>query len=140
MTSPGGNEGTMRILVVEDEAAIRELVQEGLQENQDYVVDTVPDGRAVELARQTPYDLVITDMHLSDDLDGLTVIREITRFDTRVRFIVMTGKKRLDVAKKLVEAVKGNQVASFLFKPFELEELHIAVARVREQLPLPSSV
>ena len=130
----------MRILVVEDEEAIRDLIQEGLQENPEYEVDTVPDGRAVGMVQRNRYDLIITDMHLSEDLDALTIIREITVFDRNTRFIVMTGKKRLDVATKLVTAIKGNQVASFLFKPFDLEELHIAVARVREQLPLPTSV
>ena len=125
----------MRILVVEDEPGIREFLKEGLEALPGVAVDTAADRRCVEMARSTGYDLVITDMQLADDLDGLTVIREISRFDSDVRFIVMTGKKRLDVATKLVTAIKGNQVVSFLFKPFDLEELRIAVDRVRELRP-----
>jgi DNA-binding NtrC family response regulator len=124
----------MRILVVEDEPGIREFLKEGLESYSGFQVDTVNDIRAVEMARERKYDLVIADMHLSDDLDALAVIREITEFDRDVRFIVMTGKKRLDVATKLVTAIKSNQVASFLFKPFDLEELYIAVNRIREEV------
>ncbi|MHC4469529.1 MAG: response regulator [Planctomycetota bacterium] len=124
----------MRILVVEDEADVRELLKEGLESYTGFRVDTSPDRSAVDMARERQYDLVIADMHLSDDLDALTIIKEITEFDHAVRFIVMTGKKRLDVATKLVQALKGNQVSSFLFKPFDLEELCVAVDRVRDQM------
>ena len=125
----------MRILVVEDEPGIREFLKEGLESYTGFSVDTVADRSAVEMARSTQYDLVISDMHLAEDLDALEIIREITAFDDYVRFILMTGKKRLDVATKLVQALKGNQVASFLFKPFDLEELYIAVNRARDALP-----
>lgn len=125
----------MRILVVEDESGIREFLKEGLESYTGFTVDTIGDRSAVDMARAKAYDLVIADMHLAEDLDALEIIREITAFDDHVRFIVMTGKKRLDVATKLVQALKGNQVASFLFKPFDLEELYIAVNRVRDTLP-----
>ena len=124
----------MRILVVEDEGSIREFLKEGLESYTGFRVDTAADRGAVDMARNTRYDLVIDDMHLSDELDALTIIDEITQFDRNVRFIVMTGKKRLDVATKLLKAIKGNQVCSFLFKPFDLEELFIAVTRVGEQI------
>ncbi len=119
----------MRILVVEDDPGIREFIEEGLGSFHNMEVDSVADVTAVEMARRTSYDVIVADMHLSDDLDALRIISEVTAFDNRVRFIVMTGKKRLDVATKLVRALKGNQVASFLFKPFELEELRIALDR-----------
>ncbi len=118
-----------RILVVEDEEAICEFIKEGLESYEKFLVDTVGDASAVEMARKNHYDLILADMHLADDLDALTIIERITEFDRDVRFIVMTGKKRLDVASKLVQAVKGSQVASFLFKPFDLEELYIAIVR-----------
>jgi DNA-binding NtrC family response regulator len=128
----------MRILVVEDEVGIQEFLKEGLESYTGFQVDTAADRDSVRMARETRYDLVIADMHLADDLDALEIIREITAFDREVRFIVMTGKKRLDVATKLVRAIKGNQVASFLFKPFDLEELYIAVNRIRDTLPARS--
>ena len=122
----------MRILVVEDDQGVREFLKEGLETYRGFSVDVAEDRRAVEMVRTKTYDVVVADMHLSEKLDALTIIREITAFDRNVRFIVMTGKKRLDIATKLVTAIKGNQVASFLFKPFDLEELHIAVTRACE--------
>ncbi len=119
----------MRVLVVEDDPGIREFIEQGLSSYPGISVDTVADAAAVEMAKETQYDVIVADMHLSDELDALAIIHAVTAFDEKVRFIVMTGKKRLDVATKLVKALKGNQVASFLFKPFELEELHIAVER-----------
>jgi len=107
-------------------------MKEGLTSFGDLSVDTASDESSIGMARSNRYDLVLIDMHLADDLDGLTLIRAISAFDSHVRFIVMTGKKRLDVATKFVQAIKGSQVASFLFKPFDLEELRIAVERVRD--------
>jgi DNA-binding NtrC family response regulator len=119
----------MRILVVEDDPGIREFIEEGLAAYPACTVESTADDTAVELARNGAYDVIVSDMHLSDELDALSIIQRITAFDTKVRFIVMTGKKRLDVAAKLLEAIKGHQVASFLFKPFEIEELFIAIQR-----------
>ena len=121
------------ILIVEDEEAIREFMQEGLESYGDFAVDTAGDASAVAMAGEKRYDVIITDIHLADDLDALAIIEAISAFDKDVRFIVMTGKKRLDIASKLVKALKGNQVASFLFKPFDLEEICIAIHHALEQ-------
>lgn len=139
MTVDGRRTGSMQILVVEDEPGIRDFLKEGLEAHSELEVDTVADRIAVDMAKAKSYDLVIADMHLAENLDALEIIRDITAFDKRVRFILITGKKRLDVATKLVQALKSNQVSSFLFKPFDLEELYIAVNRVRDEPPPLSS-
>src|SRR5687767_11730001 len=62
-----------RILVVDDEASIRDLLEKTLI-MADYVVDTAPDGRsAIERMRLYPYDLLITDLRMPG-MDGLSVI------------------------------------------------------------------
>ena len=64
-----------RILVVDDEAAIRDLLAKTLA-LAEYDVDVAPDGRsALERLRPLPYDLLITDLKMPG-VDGLTVIRE----------------------------------------------------------------
>ena len=67
-----------RILVVDDEASIRDLLSKTLA-LADYDVDVSPDGRsAVERLRMLAYDLLITDLKMPG-MDGLGVIREARR-------------------------------------------------------------
>ena len=66
--------GRPRILVVDDEAAIRDLLSKTLA-LAEYDVDLAPDGRtALERLRISPYDLLFRDLNL-DGIDGLTVVR-----------------------------------------------------------------
>jgi DNA-binding NtrC family response regulator len=126
----------VRILVIEDEAGVREFIREGLTLALGAEVDAVADRSAIDLVRRNRYDVIVADMHLAEDLDALEIIETIAEFDHDSRFVLMTGKRRLDVATKLVTALKRRQVCSFLFKPFDLEELRIAVLRAAEPLPV----
>ena len=70
----GGN-ARPRVLVVDDEASIRDLLSKTLA-LAEYDVDVAPDGRsALERMRMYPYDLLIADLKMPG-MDGLTVIRE----------------------------------------------------------------
>ena len=67
-----------RVLVVDDEASIRDLLAKTLA-LAEYDVDLSPDGRAaLERLRIIPYDLLITDLKMPG-VDGLTVIKEARR-------------------------------------------------------------
>src|ERR1700739_448065 len=68
-----------RVLVVDDEASIRDLLAKTLA-LAEYEVDVSPDGRsALERMRLYPYDLLIVDLKMPG-MDGLTVIREARRY------------------------------------------------------------
>src|SRR5499433_418046 len=68
-----------RILVVDDEASIRDLLAKTLA-LAEYDVDVAADGRsALERMRMYPYDLLIADLKMPG-MDGLTVIREAKRY------------------------------------------------------------
>jgi CheY-like chemotaxis protein len=70
--------GRPRVLVVDDEAAIRDLLSKTLA-LAEYDVDLAPDGRtALERLRIIPHDLLITDLKMPG-VDGLSVIREARR-------------------------------------------------------------
>ena len=70
--------GRPRVLVVDDEATIRDLLSKTLA-LAEYDVDMASDGRtALERLRIIPYDLLITDLKMPG-VDGLTVIREARR-------------------------------------------------------------
>ena len=73
-----------RILVVDDESSIRDLLAKTLA-LAEYDVDTAPDGRsALERLRLYPYDLLIADLKMPG-IDGLTVIREAKRLKADFR-------------------------------------------------------
>jgi DNA-binding response OmpR family regulator len=116
----------MPILVVEDEPRILAFVRRGL-EAQGFMVDAAADGAiALRCARERRYDLVVLDL-LLPGLDGLSVLRELTRSAPEVPVLILSA--RADVRTKL----RGFELGArdYVAKPFSLDEL---VARVRVQL------
>ena len=121
---PAGAPARPRILVVDDEASIRELLEKTLAMS-DYDVDTAPDGRtALERMRLYPYDLLITDLRMPG-MDGLTVIREAKRYKTDLPVIIITG---FSTESSAIEAVNLG-VAGYLTKPFRVPQVLAAAAR-----------
>jgi len=113
-----------RILVVDDEASIRDLLAKTLS-LADYDVDTAPDGRAaLERVRLYVYDLLIVDLKMPG-IDGLTVIREAKRLKADIPVIVITGFSTESAA---IEALNLG-VTSYLTKPFRVPQVLAAAAK-----------
>jgi excisionase family DNA binding protein len=113
-----------RILVVDDEAAIRDLLSKTLA-LAEYDVDLAPDGRhALERLRIIPYDLVITDLRMPG-IDGLTVIREARRLKADIPVIIITG---FSTEASAIEAVNLG-VSGYLTKPFRVPRVLAAAAK-----------
>ncbi|MSO45455.1 MAG: response regulator [Acidobacteria bacterium] len=116
--------GRPRILVVDDEASIRDLLAKTLA-LAEYDVDVAPDGRtALERIRMNTYDLLITDLKMPG-IDGLTVIREAKRDRANLPVIIITGFSTESVA---IEAVNLG-VAGYLTKPFRVPHVLAAAAK-----------
>jgi excisionase family DNA binding protein len=106
-----------RVLVVDDEASIRDTLAEYLRIS-DYAldVDTAADGRsALERLRTTPYDLLITDLKMPG-MDGLTLVREAKRYRADLPFIVITGYSTEATA---IDAANLGNLAGYLTKPIK---------------------
>ena len=87
---PAAGAARPRVLVVDDEASIRDLLAKTLA-LAEYDVDVAPDGRsALERMRMYPYDLLIADLKMPG-MDGLTVIREAKRYKGDLPVIIITG-------------------------------------------------
>jgi excisionase family DNA binding protein len=113
-----------RILVVDDEASIRDLLSKTLA-LADYDVDTAPDGRsALERLRLYPYDLLIVDLKMPG-MDGLAVVREAKRLKADLPVIIITGYSTESAA---IEALNLG-VTSYLTKPFKVSQVLASAAR-----------
>jgi excisionase family DNA binding protein len=118
-TAPAGRP---RVLVVDDEASIRDLLSKTLA-LAEYDVDLAFDGRsAIERLRLMPYDLLITDLKMPG-VDGLGVIREARRMKPDIPVIIITG---FSTEASAIEAVNLG-VAGYLTKPFRVPRV-LAVA------------
>jgi excisionase family DNA binding protein len=121
---PAVRTGHPRVLVVDDEASIRELLSKTLA-LAEYDVDTAPDGRsAIERLRLGSYDLLIADLKMPG-LDGLSLIREAKRLKADLPVIIITG---FSTESSAIEAVNLG-VAGYLTKPFRVPQVLAAAAR-----------
>jgi excisionase family DNA binding protein len=116
---PAAGNARRRVLVVDDEASIRDLLEKTLTLNNEYDVDVAPDGpAAIDRMRLYPYDLLIADLKMPG-MDGLTVIREARRFKTDLPVIIITGFSTESAA---IEAANLG-VAGYLTKPFRVSKV-----------------
>ena len=118
------NAGRPRILVVDDEASIRDLLSKTLA-LAEYDVDVAPDGRsALDRMRVYPYDLLIADLKMPG-MDGLAVIREAKRYKSDLPVIIITG---FSTESSAIEAVNLG-VSGYLTKPFRVPRVLSVAAR-----------
>ncbi len=112
----------MRILLVEDEEGIRDLVKFNLEE-EGYEVVTAKDGRkAIDLFAQQHFDLIILDIMLPE-LDGLQVCAQIRLTNTEVPILMLTARNTPN--DRVLGLRRGAD--DYLTKPFHLEELLLRV-------------
>lgn len=116
----------MRILVVEDEPALQQRLQEALSA-EGWQVDVSGDGsEGLYLAREYPFDAAIIDLGLPG-LPGLELIRRLRADGNLLPILILTARGRWQ------EKVEGLEAGAddYLVKPFEMAEL---LARMRALL------
>ncbi len=113
-----------RILVVDDERVIREILAEFLT-LEGFSVHTVEDGeKALTELRLRPYDLLITDLKMPR-LSGLQLLEKVEAERLGVLTVLMTGFGTVETA---IEAMKKGAY-DYLLKPFKVEEVIHVVER-----------
>ena len=113
----------MRVLVAEDDAGLRSVIERGLREH-GYVVDAVSDGmRALQHLRSYDYDVAVVDWRMPEK-SGLEVVTEARRHGDRTPMLMLTAR---DTPADRVTGL-NHGADDYLVKPFDFSEL---VARIQ---------
>src|SRR5918994_5565252 len=123
------------VLVVDDEPEIRSLLTDLLKE-EGYQARTADSGaKAIaEIAKKMP-DLVLMDVKLPDQ-DGIALLRQLKRDEPELEVIVMTAFGGSSTAIKAME----HGAYDYVTKPFEIDELLVALKRVFEHADMSHEV
>jgi DNA-binding NtrC family response regulator len=120
--------GIKRILVVDDEAVIREGMCRILAGGE-FEVETFANGYlAIEKLQEETFDLLITDLKMPG-MGGMEVLKSIKILQPEMPVIIITGYSSVDTA---VEAMKNGAV-DYIAKPFTPDEINEKVRKALEQ-------
>jgi len=118
-------DSTPRVLVVDDEPKICELLQ-ALLRREGYEVETAFDARAaLSKLRGGAFNLVVSDIKMPG-MDGFELARRVKDLDEEMPFVVITGYATMETA---VRALRQG-VDDYVTKPFRIDEIRQVVSRV----------
>ncbi len=120
-----------RILVVDDEKVIRDILSDFLSE-EGFKVAVESDGQlALAELERNPYDLVITDL-MMPNMGGIDLLREIGARGYNIITIIMTGFGTVETA---IQAMKQGAY-DYMLKPFKVDEMLQVIKRALEKQKL----
>jgi DNA-binding response OmpR family regulator len=124
-------ERALRVLVAEDDNALRSVLERGLREN-GYVVDSVGDGSAaLRHLRAYEYDVAVLDWRMPE-ATGVEVIEQLRRAGDRTPILMLTAR---DTASDRVTGLDSG-ADDYLVKPFEISELFARIRALQRRPPL----
>ncbi len=121
-----------RILVIDDEPGHSEATVEALAKVGYECVQANSATAGIETLARGNIDVVVTDLKLGEELDGLDILREALRLHSDIEVIVVTGHGSIPSA---VEAIQLG-AASYLTKPLDINELRAVVAKAVANIEL----
>ena len=117
-----------RILIVDDEDDLREMLAETVR-SLGHEVESGADGEeGLRLYKQQEFDLVITDLKMPK-MDGLTLLREVKLLRPDAVVLMITAYPTIDSA---VQAIKLGAY-DYVTKPFKIEQIEVVVRRAVEK-------
>lgn len=119
------------LLIVDDEQGMRQLLSHVFTRAGHDVRAAENGGAALELLRQQPADLIISDVKMPD-MNGIELLRRVREFAPEVAVVMMTAFATVDTAR---EAFKLG-ADDFIQKPFDVDELKLIVEKALERLQL----
>jgi DNA-binding NtrC family response regulator len=120
--------GGERILIVEDEELMRELLTKILADENYRIYQAASGEEAFKLLQEQAFDLVLTDLRLKG-MNGLQLLTEVRTLDPEIVVIVMTAYASVETA---VEAMRKGAY-DYITKPFINEEIRVMLRRALNQ-------
>jgi len=123
----------MRILIVEDDAALSSFVRKGL-EAEHYAVDATTDGeRGRAMAMEVDYDLLVLDLNLPG-VDGISLLKSLRQRKPSVPVMILTARSRVEDRVLCLDTGADD----YLVKPFSFLELSARARALLRRSHLPS--
>ncbi|AHG21293.1 transcriptional regulator [Chania multitudinisentens RB-25] len=121
----------VHILVVDDDLSHCTIIQ-ALMNGWGYQVSLAHNGlAAVEQAKETPFDLILTDVRMAE-LDGIEALKAIKAYNPAIPILIMTAYSNVESA---VEAIKSGAY-DYLTKPLDFDILQLTIERALEHTSL----
>ncbi len=118
-----------KILVVDDEAPLREILQRGLTQMGGYWVEVAQNGQeAIEKVEKEIFDLILTDL-MMPEMDGMELLKILKGTRPEIPVIMMTAYGSIDTA---VEAMKIG-ANDYITKPVDLRDLLLRISKVHQE-------
>jgi two-component system response regulator PilR (NtrC family) len=119
-----------KLLVVDDERSMRELLELVLK-REGYAVHTAENGtRALELVRQNVYDLIISDVKMPD-INGIELLARVREISPETMVIMITAFATVDTARRAFKL--GAEDLVIKDAGFDVEELKVSIGKVLEK-------
>lgn len=124
-----------KILVIDDELFIRELLQEFLIK-EGYKVYVAESGeKGINLIKATPVEIALIDLKMPG-MDGISALKEIKKIAPNTIAIILTGYPTIESS---IEALRSGAY-DYVVKPFKLNDLKNTIARALNEYRLKSEI
>ncbi len=125
----------MRILVVEDEPSMAELLRKGLEEEHHSVIAACDGKAALDIATSTDLDVILLDVMLPG-MDGIEVVMNLRNRNNHTPLILLTARDSVP------DIIRGLDVGAddYLIKPFSFQELLARLRASARRGPAPRPV
>lgn len=120
------------ILFVDDEANVLSALRRSLRKEPYNLVFAQGPEEALELLRETPVDLIVSD-HLMPSMDGLTLLKRVKEIQPQIIRVILTGHADLQMT---IQAINEGEVFRFLTKPWNDLELKITLKNIVDFIDL----
>jgi len=119
----------MKILVVDDEPKIQEIIKRGLARLGEFSIETASDGlEAIEKIDKDVFDLILTDLKMPG-MDGIELLKTVKGTRPEIMVIMMTAHGSIETA---VEAMKLG-ADDYVTKPIALDDLLIHISKAQKE-------